>query len=107
MTTVLEKFAEHFIAQHPCLSDVVAITLIGMLFIASPILIFILLSEKYNKGRYIFEKKNTGSDQREHLYMLDTMKGKLYWVEGKAHFSRLHERDWKEERGLDQPATQQ
>jgi hypothetical protein len=99
--TILEKFAEHFIAQNPFFSDCLTGTFVVMLFIVSPILIFVLLSDRYNKGRYIFERKHSGSgaDQKESLYLLDTMKGRLFWVDGKAYFSRVHERDWKEEKG--------
>jgi hypothetical protein len=98
MTGALEKFVEHFIEQYPCVSDVFTFVLVTMLFIVSPILIFVLLSERYNRGRYIFERKAAGQDQRDQLYLLDTMKGRLYYVDGKAYFNRVHERDWKEER---------
>jgi len=96
--SILAAFSEHFVANHPDLSDCLTGLVMLMLFVVSPILIFVLLSERYNKGRYLFEKKEIGQDQRQHLYLLDTMRGRLYWVDGKAFYSRVHQRDWKEER---------
>jgi hypothetical protein len=101
---VLEKFAEHFILQWPEFSLWLTLVVLTILFLVTPMLIFIVFKEKYNKGRYIFEKKSQsilGNDSNEMLYMLDTMKGKLYSVIGNARFRRMHEYDWKESRKKD------
>ena len=65
---VLERFAEHFISECPIISLWVTETIVLMLFIASPILIFIIFTQRYNKGRYIFEKKATATGGAEKLY---------------------------------------
>lgn len=98
---VLDKFAENFIARYPEFSVWLMFVVVAVLFIAAPIALFLLFSEKYNKGRYIFEKKGhggAGGANYEMLYMLDTMKGKLYSVDGNARYKRMHEQDWKKDR---------
>src|ERR1700722_4077519 len=95
---VLEKLCDNLITQYPTFSAWEAIALIIGIFLLSPILMYVLLSERFNKGRWLFERKSIGGGEREHLYLLDTMRGRLYWVDGKAYFSRVHPRDWKEER---------
>ncbi|MBS1984929.1 MAG: hypothetical protein JST16_12240 [Bdellovibrionales bacterium] len=98
---VLVKFAEHFINEHPCLSDLFTFVMMIVAVVVTlgvPFIIWLLLHEKINKGRYVFEKKNLGTQQGEQLFFLDTMKGDLFFVSGKAYYERVHMRDWKEER---------
>lgn len=96
----LEKLAEHLIVSDPDLAKWIGIGLLVMLFVMLPILAFVLLTERYNKGRYVFEKKGfggAGGSSVEQLYMLDTMKGVLFHVEGNHRYQKMYPLDRREE----------
>jgi hypothetical protein len=91
---VLEQFAVHFISTWPNLSDLITGFIIVALFIISPFVVYLILKERYNKGRFIFEKKGhggAGEANYELLYMLDTMKGTLYSILPSGEYEKLNE----------------
>lgn len=103
---VFEQFAAHFIDKYPCASNFFMFIGMTMLLVAAPVAIFVLLKTRYNKGRYVFQSKgrSQAQGQGEALYMLDTMSGDIYWVDGKAYASKLKRRYWAKEKGIpDEP----
>ena len=96
----LTIFAKHFVEQNPCLSDIFFGLMIIAIFLGGPVVIYQLFKERLNKGRYVFQIKQilttTQGEKADQLYMLDTMKGDLFFIDGKAYYHRVHPRDWKE-----------
>lgn len=91
--SVLNLFAAAFISKHPTWTDILTILAIFGCFFVAPIALFVTLKTKFNNGRYVFEKRKifqTNAVQDvEHLYMLDTVKGHLFFVEGNYRYRRM------------------
>jgi hypothetical protein len=89
---ILDAFAAVFISNHPFWADFLTVVTVVGLFLVAPIGLFVVLKTKYNQGRYVFQKRQLQASTEhsgEHLYLLDTIKGTLYFVEGNYRYKRM------------------
>lgn len=94
----LTVFSKHFINSHPNLANISFGLIIISVFVGGPWVVYLLLRERISKGRYVFQSKRvntTDNTNLEHLYLLDTVTGDLFFVEGKMRYFKMYSQDAK------------